>query len=223
MQGAEPEEVELEAALDLLRQRALRPPSARSRRKQPVSKGTAVAAADSPRGKARAKAEPAARAAKAPRAATARPRGAAAEAGAADPEPGDSKPKRRAAARGAGAPDALPAKAGRRAGGPAGGTVSSGAGGGAEGEDPRPKRPLSAYLRFCGQERGALRAAQPELKPPEARPCMHVISLAIRTAHVLLRGSPRSGRSPDGRSSCPSHFGCCWPCTSARMRLLTTH
>ena len=173
MQGVEPEEVELEAALDLLRQRALRPPSARSRRKQPGSKGTA-AAADSPPSKARAKAKPAAHAAKPPKAARAKPRAAAAKAGAADPEAGDPKPKWRAAARGAGAPAALPAKARRRAGAPAGGTPSGGASGGAEGEDPRPKRPLSAYLRFCGQERPALQAVQPELKPSEARPCMHV-------------------------------------------------
>lgn len=173
----EPEDVELEAALELLRQRALRPPSARSRRRQPGSKGTA-AAADAG-GKARAKAKPAARAAKAPKPAAARPRAAAAKAGAADPDPEDPKPQRRAAARDAGALAALPAKARRRAGGPAEGTSSGGVSGGAEGKDPKPKRPLSAYLRFCGQERAALRAAQPELKPSEAWPCMHVLCTAL--------------------------------------------
>ena len=173
VQGTEPEEVELGTALDLLRQRALRPRTSRSRRKQPGSKGTA-AAADVPRGKAHAKASSAPRAGKAPKAARAKPRAAAAKAGAADLEPEDPKPKRRAAARGAAPPAALPAKARRRAGCPAEGTPSGGASGGAEGEDPKPKRPLSAYLRFCGQERAALRAAQPGLKPSEARPCMHV-------------------------------------------------
>ena len=121
----EPEKVELEAALELLRQRALRGPSARARRKQSGSKWSA-AAADAPRGMAPAKAKSTPRDAKAPRAAGPRPRAAAAKAG----------------------------SAGLAAG------------------DPKPKRPLSAYLRFCGQERVALQAEQPELKPSEARPCI---------------------------------------------------
>lgn len=201
MQGVEPEEVELEAALDLLRQRALRPPSARSQRRQPGSKGTAAAALDTPRSKARAKAKSAARAAKASKAATpqlpAAAAAAAAKAGAADPEPKDPKPRRRAGARGAGAPAALPAKARRRAGGPAWGATRNGVSGGAEGGDPKPRRPLSAYLRFCGQERAALRCAQPDLKPSEAW-ALHA-STGLHASIYCWKDLTQQGHSPAGR------------------------
>ncbi|KAK9828106.1 hypothetical protein WJX81_004990 [Elliptochloris bilobata] len=126
--GTDPEEVELEAALDLLRQKALHGPSTGSRRKQP------------PR--------PAKRGAdKAPAAAKVR-RG---DRGARGGISGNGVSVGGASGNGV-------------SGRTDDGNAACSSGGAAS---TARKRPLSAYLRFCAEQRPSLRAEQPDLGPPE--------------------------------------------------------
>jgi hypothetical protein len=181
-QGTAPEDVGLEAALELLRERAKRPPSARSRRARTGSTKQAPEQATADAGGEAAGGRVAGAVSQAPRA---RKRGKAggegggesaggARAGADAPAAGGAERKTPAAAgRGARAGGAAAKGAARKvakraaakpakpARGGASRAADAGAGAG--------KRPLSAYLRFCADARPRLRAEAPDLRPPEVR------------------------------------------------------
>lgn len=192
MQGTEAEDVGLEAALELLRLKALRGPRRGSRQKQPASpkaapdphpaapkraaaqKAKAPAKAKVPSARAEAAAKPRVKAA--PRAAADVPTAAkATRRSAAADVPTAAKAKRRSATAVAGKAKGTEGAGTAVGGGTEGAGVAVGGGpegagraaGGGIGAGRR--RPLSAYLRFCAQERAVLRAEQPGLRPPDVR------------------------------------------------------
>jgi len=179
-QGTPPEDVSLEAALELLRERAKRPPSARSRRTRtgPPKQAPADAAGEAAGRRVAGAASLAPRARKRGKASGQGEGGSAggARAGAEAPAAAGAEREARAAAgRGTraggaatkGAARSAAKKAAAKPAKPARGRASraadAGAGAGAG------KRPLSAYLRFCADARPRLRAEAPGLRPPEVR------------------------------------------------------
>ena len=209
-QGTAPEDVGLEAALELLRERAKRPPSARSRRARTGSTKQAPEQATADAGGEAAGGRVAGAVSQAPRA---RKRGKAggegggesaggARAGADAPAAGGAERKTPAAAgRGARAGGAAAKGAARkvakRAAAKPAKPVRGGASRAADAGAGAGKRPLSAYLRFCARlpaappaRRGARPAAAggARCRPPVAEwPSPHMAAaLCVATVLVLL-------------------------------------